>query len=200
MASPCIVVASGQSAKGFVPPDNIPVIAVNGVIDWIERADYWFTLDMSEANIKRMERRFQNPGTEYHAAVKIGKSVPVGVRKWRRVARRDKKIPPHGTPEWWLWRLSGVKGINRNEGQINTGNSAWGALQLAVHLGFDRIMLLGVDADRNSRVEGGYPNNLCHLPLLFDSAVGEVDFINCGKMVSNVPKMSIEDGLKWVNG
>lgn len=49
-----LIVASGSSAKGFVPPDDITVIAVNGVIDWISRCDYWFTLDHSPVNMERM--------------------------------------------------------------------------------------------------------------------------------------------------
>lgn len=45
-----VIVASGPSAAGFVPPDDVTVIAVNGAISWLERADYWFSLDASAAN------------------------------------------------------------------------------------------------------------------------------------------------------
>ena len=89
-----------------------------------------------------------------------------------------------------------TKGINTLHGKINTGNSAWGALQLANHLGYDKIMLLGVDADRSPRIDGGYPNELCHLPLLFDSA--NLNVVNCGKMDCKFPKMSIKEGLEWL--
>ena len=56
-----IIVADGPSAKGFVPPDGIDIIAVNGAIEWLQRADYWFTLDPSPVNYDRMRRVNRNP-------------------------------------------------------------------------------------------------------------------------------------------
>ena len=55
-----IIVASGPSAAGFVPPRGVPIIAVNGAIDWLSRASYFFTLDPSRDNIRRLRIRRRN--------------------------------------------------------------------------------------------------------------------------------------------
>ena len=61
-----LIVANGQSAR-LVDFDRIkaPIIAVNGAIDWLPRADLWFTLDMSEENRQRFDR--QRPAVKYIA-------------------------------------------------------------------------------------------------------------------------------------
>lgn len=37
-----IIVGSGPSAANFVAPRGVPIIAVNGAIDWLNRASYFF--------------------------------------------------------------------------------------------------------------------------------------------------------------
>lgn len=193
-----IIVASGPSAAGFVPPDNCMVIAVNGAIEWLPRATHFFTLDHSDANRRRLRQRRE--GVRYCAGIDSGQVVPEYVDTYLR--RRGTRPEPadHGSPEWWLWRWSAALGLRAPVGWINTGNSAWGALQMAYKYGARRVALVGVDASSEPRVEGGTPNNLSHLPLLFESALGDPNFqfINCGHMQSKVPKMSIEQGLKWI--
>lgn len=190
-----VIVASGQSAKGFIPPDDVTVIAVNGAIEWLSRADYWFSLDPSKVNLERVCNPRQ--GVDYHMAVGAETGLPSHCTRWIRYSERGDE-PEKNTIDWWLWRWSAVKTLCENKPFIHTGNSAWGALGLAYHLGAEKVMLVGVDADSNPRVEGGIPNNLCHLPELFNSAIGQIDFINCGNMESDVPKMTIDEGLKWL--
>lgn len=191
-----IIVGSGQSAAGFVPPDGVFVIAVNGVADWIERADAWFSLDASLANQRRLtDRRLSNC-----VYVTCGPRWPYGAdRHFTRVTSQDSQPPQTttGSPEWWFWRLKCVGGINKQDGCINTGNSAWGALGLAWHLGFEDVALMGVDADSNPRVEGGHSENLSHLPMLFASAVGTFDRLVClGAMqAQGIPNMTFKE---WV--
>lgn len=36
-----IIVGSGPSALNFVAPRGVPIIAINGAIDWINRASYF---------------------------------------------------------------------------------------------------------------------------------------------------------------
>lgn len=191
----CVVVASGPSARGFRPPAGATVIAVNGAIDWIERADYWFTLDPSAMNMRRMAK--PRADVLYFAAVPEGFELPWHVNQLLRVAGRGSE-PAYGTPQWWMWRWSAMPGISPHIGRIHSGNSAWGALQLAVHLGAERIALVGVDANQKERLGGGRPNNLSHLPLLFDSINGEAEVVNCGAMVCRLPHKSIRDGMKWL--
>src|SRR5690606_30186176 len=133
-----VIVGSGPSAEGFTPPEDVTVIAVNGAIDWLPRADYWFSLDASEANQRRFRQREQHPDTHY----------AVCGRRWLRLLpdKPDSQVSywfrmegplgahhslPTGTPEWWLARLQAVRGICKLQGCIHTGNSAWGALGLA---------------------------------------------------------------------
>jgi len=191
----CVIVASGPSAKDFVPPVGVTVIAVNGAIEWLARADYWFTLDASFDNLGRMQQR--RYGVKYCAAVSDHIVLPTGIDRYKRIAGRGEE-PGRGTPEWWVWRWSAVLGLSECIGAINTGNSAYGALGLAYHLGADRVALVGVDASSEERVEGGKPNNLSHLPLLFESALSQINVINCGAMVSKLPAMSIAEGMEWL--
>lgn len=39
-----IIVGSGPSAANFVAPRGVPIIAVNGAIDWLNRASYFSPL------------------------------------------------------------------------------------------------------------------------------------------------------------
>lgn len=188
-----VIVASGPSACGFVPPSGATVIAVNGAIEWLPRADYWFTLDPSPVNLERMHR--PRHGVTYCAA--LAEEAPLWVRRFKRIAARGAE-PEAGTPQWWLWRWSAVPTLCTEHGCIHTGNSAWGALGLAYHLGAERVALVGVDASGDERIEGGRCRNLGHLPLLFESALPQISLINCGAMRSAVPKMTIEEGMKWL--
>lgn len=192
-----VIVASGPSARGFIPPVGATVIAVNGAIEWLPRADHFFTLDPSPDNLRRLHNRV--PGTRYHIALhRSAPAVASGVERWNRINWRDPEPKAKGSPDWWLWRWSAKRKLTRVPGCINTGNSAWGALGLAYHLGAERVALMGVDADQSERIGGGRPNDLSHLPLLFESALGQIDFINCGRMRSAVPKMTVQDGMRWL--
>lgn len=191
-----VVVASGPSAQGFVPPDDVTVIAVNGTISWLSRADYWFSLDASWHNRRWLECAVARD-VECHVAGDRWRDVATAMyyaKLWERVDSLHTYPEPakEGSPEWWLWRLGAVLGICKEAGRIHTGNSAWGALGLAWHFGFRDVALVGVDASDEARVEGGMSANLSHLPLLFASALPDINVVSCGELDS-VPKMSFKD-------
>lgn len=191
-----VIVASGPSAAGFVPPDGVTVIAVNGAIEWLARVDYWFTLDPSDAN----RRRWRNPraGVQYCAALPLEwRGVPAHVQRYERVCAADSFPYEPKSPEGWMRRWRAVPRLCDEPGKIHTGNSAWGALGLAYHLGAQRVALVGVDATQEPRVEGGEPNNLSHLPMLFASALDQIELVSCGRM-GGVPQMTIEEGMAWL--
>lgn len=192
-----VIVASGPSAKNFVPPVGAVVIAVNGAIDWLARADYFFTLDDSPVNCKRLEN--QRDGVRYCVALP-GDSPRMfnNVSRFTRISHRGIEPAQRHSSEWHFWRWGCVAGLNTTYGKINTGNSAWGALGLALHLNATRVALVGVDASGDERIEGGFTNSLKHLPLLFESAIGQIDFINCGAMKSRVKQLGIEEGMQWL--
>lgn len=184
-----IIVASGPSAKGFIPPEGITIIAVNGAIDWLARADFFFTLDLSPANRLRLEKR--RPSVTYCVA---GFPVPDAICL-ERISRRSVAEPEdENSPHWLAWRLQAVKTLCTDAGKIHSGNSAWGALGLAYHLGIKRVALIGVDASDEPRIEGGKSGNLTHLPELFASALPQIDVVSLGKL-SSVPQMTLEEWL-----
>ena len=188
-----VIVGSGPSARGFEPPDDVAIIAVNGAIDWLARADYFFTLDPSPSNIYRLH----NPlaGVHYSAAVPESIVLPPHVARYERISTRGNEPVHHNSPEWWLWRWSAVKGLSDRPGHIHSGNSAYGALGLAYHLGFTNIALVGVDGTNDPRVEGGHPDNLSHLPLLFASVLNQINVVSCG-FLTGLMQQSLED---WLN-
>lgn len=195
-----VIVASGPSAEGFDPPPGLTVFAVNGAIDWIPRADYWFSLDASTANSRRYMRRHTRPETHYAIAGPLwAPLLPrtwINTSHWKRVDSLNTYDEPaeRGSPEWWLWRLGAVLGICKTPGCIHTGNSAWGALGLAYHLGYRDVALVGVDATTEDRVgpEGGRSKYLGHLPALFASALPDMNVVSCGKL-NSVPQMAFKD-------
>lgn len=190
-----IIVGSGQSALGFIPPRGLKTIAVNGAIDWLCDPDYFFTLDPTKENINRIRSRRHD--VQYHAAVPDSVKLPDYVTRYIRVARRDYPEPQIKTPSWWAWRLSAVYGLNKNPMCINTGNSAYGALNLAYHLGAKKVMIIGVDCDNCERIEGGYSGNLSHVPQLFASALSQIEIVSCGKL-NTVPQMGKVQAIKWL--
>lgn len=192
-----IIVADGPSAKHFVPPDGVPVIAVNGAIDWISRADHFFTLDHTEVNRNRLKDR--RPGVKYHAAVPPGVGVPMIVKKYERIDRPvdDTCEPNEATPSWWFWRLGCVPGLATEKNKIHTGNSAYGALGLAYHLGARKVILVGVDGTIKPRLSGGRPGNLSHLGMLFASALPQIDVVSTG-CLNTVPQMTFSRAMEWL--
>ncbi|MCQ6583628.1 hypothetical protein NO388_23280 [Escherichia coli] len=112
---------------------------------------------------------------------------------WLNVAWSQKNM---NSPEWWAWRWSAHFGLCEDENEIASGNSAYGALNLAFHIGFKHVALVGVDATQEPRVHsGGTPKNLSHLPLLFQSAREQIDVVSCGKM-GGIPQMTLKEWLK----
>lgn len=193
-----IIVGSGPSALNFVAPRGVPIIAVNGAIDWINRASYFFTLDPSPDNLRRVAHGRRRRNVRYCMALPDVEQLEKldGIWCFRRVAERGEEPAQKGGPEWWRWRWSAKLGLCTDKNEISTGNSAYGALNLAYHLGFKHIALVGVDANQKPRVHtGGVPNNLSHLPLLFQSAREQIDVVCCGEM-GGIPQMPLREWLK----
>jgi hypothetical protein len=185
-----VIVASGPSARGFKPPKGLTVIAVNGAIDWLTHADYFFTLDCSIVNLRRILNR--RPGVIYTAA-----GCPYHlehVRNFKRIGNRGDEPVNRMSAEWCLWREHAICGLATEPNTIHTGNSAWGALGLAYHLGFERVALVGVDGTDEPRIEGGRCRRLDHLPLLFASALPQINVTSCGKL-PGIPQMTFSD---WI--
>lgn len=188
-----LIVASGPSAAPMrtfrVNKREIAVIGVNGVLDWMPFLDYFFTLDPTKVNRKRMRTYRHN--ARYFIAYPKGKVLlPSYVTRFDRYSPAVNPFHPDKDPC--------AIGLNIAPNVINSGNSAFGALGLAYHLGFEKVGLIGVDANNAPRLDGGYSRDLSHLPDLFESAMGQIDIVNLGDMYSKVPTMSLDEFVKGV--
>lgn len=192
-----IVVGSAPSLLEVDPSDitdsGATVIAINGAIKWLKKADYWFTLDPARSMLAIMQN--QVAGCHYVACGGVGFKAPQGVTQ---LVRNE------GTNFGWC---RAVKGLSEDSGSINTGNSGYGGLGLAYHLKPKKILLLGIDASNAQQVDGEYPgkDKLSHLPELFATAVEQLDAagieVVAGSLNSNVicfPRMSVKEGLAWL--
>lgn len=194
-----IIVGSGPSAQGFKPLDNVKIIAVNQSIHFLSRCDYWFTLDCSFSNYRTMKAKRE--GVTYFCALDdFSKEIPSHVVKLKRVSQEHNSIDFNNPIQRDLKRFKCRLGLDKRKNYISTGNSAYGALNLTLHLGAKKVLLIGVDANSEMKIDNTYcKSDLKHLPLLFDSAVEDIDFISCGKMVGQKFKtLPYEEGLKWL--
>ena len=191
----CIIVADGPSARGFIPPPGVTIIAVKGAINWLLRADYWFSLDPNERTSAMLANR--RPGVIYAVACDMNTRLPHGVVRYKRkVAPSGPEPWQTGSPEWWMWRWRAVPGLCDIHGTIHTGNSAWGALGMAWHLGFRDVLLIGVDGTDDQRTsDGKRPNNLSHLPLLFQSVGNQLRL----QSVSSNLGLPVCSVTEWMN-
>lgn len=197
-----IILASGPSALGFKPPPDVPVIAVNGAIDLIEHPAFFHTTDWSPVNLHRL--RTQRSGTIYTAAYPKHRQTIHDV--WYFARGEEGKTPPHhvkvGSPEWRVWRWVVQLGLSEDPHVINVGNSAYGALGLAYHLGFRHVATLGVDcAPPYTRIEGGTSGDLSHVPVMFASARRFISITSCGHMRAvGIPNTTLGQWLEETPG
>jgi len=184
-----IIVCSGMSAKNFKPPRGVFVVAVNGAIDWIDRADAFFTLDPSKENVKRMSE--QRAGVKYYTA-------------YNKPFNNVTMLERIESPKMNDGRFAGVSGLSKDKNKINTGNSAYGALGLAFSMGAKKIVIIGLDGGED-RVEGGKSNDLSHLPELFKTTVNQlnesgVKVVNASmdSKIECFQKMTHKEAIKWI--
>ena len=204
-ASRVLIVATGPSVEALDPARieaamaaGVYVLAVNGAVDWLPAAHGWFTLDPSPVNVYRARRRRLD--CAYIMAVPPG----FGTEKAEKPEHRIKA--PAGVT---YLRRAIADGISTDPRRINSGNSAWGALQVACLMGARRVALLGVDANHANYAHtpgaAGPVGTLGHLPLLFEAArpqllAADVDVVN-GSPESNVwcfPRMTPGEAVDWL--
>lgn len=199
MSDRFIIVASGPSAKCFNPPDDVTVISVNQSIKFLRRVDHWFTLDCTLVNYRTLLEKRKNV-TYWCALDDLNRPLPEHVNKLKRVSQKHEYECYKGSVEYDIKRYSCKLGLDKRQGHISTGNSAYGALNLALHLGAKKVVLIGVDANLKPKLDNTYSKtDLKHLPLLFDSATNDIDFVSCGEMTGNNFKtLKWEEGYKWL--
>jgi hypothetical protein len=203
-----IIVASGRSLEGF-DFERLrglgTIIAVNGAGSSVPFADMWFTLDPWGLHGPQLPVNFR--GQKYAAV-----SEDFG-RDYAVVAEHRKVPAPNIT---FLHRLrqhnlAGVssetafkKGLSEDNSCINTGNSGYGALNLAYHLRPKKILLLGIDGGMGYFYTKDSSNRpLTYLPEMFDSSLPQlqeagIEVINgsINSAIKTFPRFTVSDALK----
>lgn len=183
------------------------IIAVNDSGKIVTFADAWFTLDPWGLNGPQL------PPTSFrgllYAAVPDDFGTPKAYYDNHRVAMTNMRIR-------YLHRLVPANsisvsssdryraGLSEDDGCINTGNSGYGALNLAYHLRPKRVLLLGIDGDIGYYYTKTTQNRrLTNLPEMFASAKPQlekngIEVINgsINSAVTAFPRMSIDDALR----
>ena len=188
-----IIVCSGASSEGFTPPEDCTVIAVNNTINWLSRADYFFTLDPIFHELFNPENRRE--GVEY--CIAFPRKFPNCTMYDRITDTSETAVHGHtGT-------MKGKRGLSDNG--ISNGNSAYGALNLAYLFGFDKLVFIGLDAGgkrHKSEKHPEHPKEYIHLKELFDSALEQVKgrVINASpkSKLGTFPKMNHQDAMEWL--
>ncbi len=203
-----IIVGSGKSLIGF-DFNKLrgigTIIAVNGAGDSVPFADMWFTLDPWGLNGPQLPRDFSG---KLYAAVSEDYGTPKAQAVEHRV-KPDSRIT-------FLHRLRshnyvGVSsettykvGLSEDTSCINTGNSGYGALNLAYHFRPKKILLLGIDGSMGYFYTSSKTNRpLTYLPTMFESAAPQlkkagIKLIN-GSVNSSItayPRFTVEEALK----
>jgi hypothetical protein len=209
-AKKVVILASGSSLKGFdlqrINRKDYFVITINNSVKAAPFADAWFTLDPWGIHGPQLPPR-SFKGTKYVA-------VP------QDFGRRYAKHPAHRTrmPNdiIYLQRLLGNNLMEQSSENafaltlsedprcISTGNSGYGAFNLAYHLKPSKILLLGLDGTVGYFYTDAERNRpLTHLPKMFNStktqmAQAGIQVIN-GSITSKIntyPKFRLEEALE----
>ena len=202
------IVASGPSLRHFdlyrfADHPEITTIAVNGAFRYMNKPHFWFTLDPSVENVKIAQQAVL-AGTKAIMAVPDDYGTPaarIALYKTPRIQgvhymrRLDKPI---GFPDT-------VSGLAEYVGEIQTGNSGFGALNAAYHMRPKKIGIFGVDGSTGYFYTGSNCRDLGHLPVLFDKAEAQlkaqgIKVVNGSpdSALNTFPKCSPEQALDWL--
>jgi hypothetical protein len=180
-----IVAGSGPSlAQHADQLSRCTVMAVNGALTALPKARYWFTLDLSPSN-RRLIPAEQNGTMFFVAGDGIDKTLPGHVTQLQRVRTPGNAQKVIKTFEQWCDRYGAVLGCQRIAGLINTGNSATGAIQLAIQLGYTDILLVGVDGQGDYHDNTGKPRDLVYLPDLMQALADDLPEVVTVRNCSN---------------
>ena len=195
--SKCIIVGSGQSAKDFIPPIGVDIIAVNNAISRVPTAKYWFTLDPANYNLKIINDK--NIKAIKYVACPPTFELPNDVIRCKRVENHNRsRVFNQDCYEYFLYQSKATLGLSLQYLHISTGNSSYGALNLAYHLGYKDIALIGIDGtDKISLDNNSDARGYIYLNQLFDSVQKDLglNIVSLGELKS-FPKMSLEEWLK----
>lgn len=187
-----IIVCTGPSLKNY-DFTNLRergyIIAVNDAGKFLPFADAWFTLDPWGCGVGGTQFPVRFAGDMY-AAVPDTYGMNISPNTKHQVVANPNinylhRIPFHTISSAELKDYDYLNwGLNEDNGSINTGNSGFGALNMAYHMRPKTIIILGLDGTRGyffdeKKVSG----SLHHLSKIFSSAVPQLS--NAGIEVIN---------------
>jgi hypothetical protein len=174
-----IIVCTGPSLKNFdfnSLRNKGYIIAVNDAAKFLPFANAWFTLDPWGLTTTQVPKSFsgelfaavpEDYGTQNAASVAHRIVPSKKVNYLHRVSfHTDERTKAHDYLTW---------GLNEDPSCINTGNSGFGALNLAYHMNAKRVFLFGIDASKGYFFdERKGTRALDHLPPIFRSAMPQL--------------------------
>ena len=215
----CMIVGSGPSLNHIsydevlrACDEDTTLIGVNGGADWLEwKCDYFFTIDLSEINIKRIK---ESPWYVHKIVASPLVKWPefTEVRNMKQLVRVHNNVGAntndYQSPEWWLYRFGCVTGFQEEKNKVSTGNSVYSCLNYVYNNipNLSKVLMLGLDGTQEHKVTGeGKPNNLSHLNLLFESCKKQLTSKNIEVKIGNersnitcLDRIHIREGLKWI--
>lgn len=162
------VVGSGKSVSGFnlskLQREDVFVIAINDSGKYVPFADAWFTLDPWGLHGPQL------PGPRFKGQLYAG--VPEDYGTPAAKARNHRIDAP--TDIHYLKRTH-AEGLSEKLDTIHTGNSGFGAVNLAFLLGAKHILMLGIDGDRGYFYDPRkITRELKHLPGMFEKCLPQI--------------------------
>lgn len=184
------------------------IIAVNDAAKYVSFADAWFTLDPWGLTTTQAPVNFggdmfaavpEDYGTEFAKSTEHRVIPNAKINYLHRIGfHTDESQKYTDLLEW---------GLNEDPSCINTGNSGFGALNMAYHMRPKRIFLYGIDASRGYFFnEKQNTRSLGHLPAMFNSTVtqlqdNDIEVINASphSKIECFPKLTLHASVKMLN-
>jgi hypothetical protein len=190
-----VIIASGPSVNNINLEhlrwvDNKFVITINDAGKHINFADAWFTLD--PWGLQGPQLPTGNP-CKLYAAVPQDYGTPNARIAQHRATPSAKitylhRLISHNDPS--VSSETAYKlGLSDDPSCISTGNSGYGALNLAYHMRPKNIYLLGIDGTNSYFYEKKTTKPLTYLPQMFKSSVSQLTKANV--KVYNVSPQSV---------
>lgn len=192
--------------------DEVIIISVNTSILFLPYADIWFSIDPSTKNVKCSKIALNKSVLVAWAISDKNKMARNYANRLDNIYLFDRVENKHYlknpvSEKDWFSRWGCIKGLSETPPRIHGGNSLYGALNLAFFDRPNKIAILGLDGTQKRSVGGNHlPNNLIHLPMLFDSTIpqlneNEISVLN-GSPHSNVncfERSSPSEAIEWIN-
>ncbi|MEY2904141.1 MAG: hypothetical protein RJA52_157 [Bacteroidota bacterium] len=194
-----IILCSGQSlsplAISKIRNIKIPVISVNGGIEYHDKCDYWVTIDPSITNYRRMQRQLK--GVKYYCGVPHDYGKPDNRIKAYRTAL--------GHVHYLRREETFLNGFPEEKDSLISGNSGFAALNLAYHMEAKYVLILGMDGHGKYYNSKSGPRNLNGLDTMFESVLPQLEerkmIVQNGSQISTVecfPKVNSLWGISWL--